>query len=137
MVQRDGAEKTLTATIGEPDKEKVAAAAPTPAREHAKGKLGISLGDASDPQARQEAGLTDGVKSGVVVLEVMPGSPASEAGLQKGDFIARLNGKAVTTSEQVSEMAAGLQAGSRVPVVIKRVGPDGAIQTILTTLSLD
>ena len=123
--------------MGEPDKERVAAAAPAPAREHAKGKLGFVPGDASDAQVRQEAGLKDSVKSGVVILEVLPGSPAAEAGLRKGDILVRLNSKAVTTPDQVSEMAAGLQAGARVPAVIKRTEVDGSLQTILTTLSLD
>lgn len=136
VVWREGAAKTLTATVGAQQPDKVDTA-PVPVHEHAKGKLGISPGNISDPQTRQEVNVPETVTSGVVIKEVLPGGPAAEAKLYKGDILLRLNGKAVTSAEQVSEIASGLASGSRVPVVVKRYIEDGSVQTVLTTISLE
>lgn len=136
IVHRDGADKTLSATVGAQPADKVEVA-PNPVHEHAKGKLGISPGNISDPQTRQEVNIPETIKTGVVIKEVIPGSPAQEARLFKGDILLRLNGKAVTTAEQVSEIAIGLVAGARVPVVVKRMYEDGNVHTILTTINLE
>lgn len=137
VVKREGAEKTLTATIGASPVDKTAAADPTPAREHAKGKLGISLGNAADAQTREAAHLSNAIKEGVVVVEVLPGSPASDADLHPGDVLVRLNGKTVTSTDQVSDIAAKLNSGASVPVVLKRAFPDGTIQTVLANINIE
>lgn len=139
VVKRGNAEKTLNATIGAQPAEPVAKATePTP-REHAKGKLGLGVGSASDAAVRQEAHLKDSVKEGVVITEVVPGGPASEslADLRAGDIIVRLNGKTITSIDQVSEIAASLKTGAHVPIVVRRHFEDDSIQTILTTINLD
>ena len=132
---RDGEPKTLTVTVGSQQVDRVAAA-PAPAREHAQGKLGISVGNVSDPQVRQELRLQDSTKDGVVVREVLPGSPAAEAGLQSKDILIRINGKRITSAEQVSQIVAGLPAGESVPVVIHREDRSG-VSTILAIIKLD
>lgn len=137
VVKRDGAEKTLTAMVGASPADKAAAAAPAPAREHAKGKLGVSLGNATDPQTREAAHLSNAIKDGVVIVEVLPGSPASEAGLMPGDVLVRLNGKTITSEAQVSDIAGKLNGGAAVPVVVRRAAQDGTIQTILATVTIE
>ncbi len=136
VVKREGAEKTLTATIGTSPMDKTADATPAPAREHAKGKLGISLGNASDPQVREAAHLSSAIKDGVVIVEILPGSPAEEAGLHPGDVLVKLNGRAVTSADQVSDIAAKLNSGASVPIVVKRASQDGT-QTILADITIE
>jgi putative serine protease PepD len=46
---------------------------------------------------RQQYGLKP--TSGVLILDVLPGSPAAKAGLQQGDVIVDIDGKAVTSAE--------------------------------------
>ncbi len=137
VVKREGAEKTLTATVGASPADKAATPAPTPAREHAKGKLGISLGNASDPQAREAAHLSSAIKDGVVIVEVLPGSPASEAGLFPGDVLVRLDGKNITSEAQVSDIAGKLNSGASVPVIVRRAAQDGTMQTVLATVTIE
>jgi C-terminal processing protease CtpA/Prc len=45
-----------------------------------------------------------GVDSGLLVLSVLPGTPAARAGLKDGDVIVRASGRSVTTPAQFSRM---------------------------------
>ena len=135
VVLRDGEPKTLTVTVGAQQMDKVADA-PAPVREHTQGKLGIGVGNAGDAQVRQEMRLSDSVKDGVVVTEVLPGSPAAEAGLAQRDVLLRINGKRITSTEQVSQIAASLPAGESVPVVVQREDRSG-VHTILAMIKMN
>ena len=61
-----------------------------------------------------------GVENGVVVSEVLDGSPASEAGLQAGDVIVSLDRKTVNTVEEFTEMVANLPRDKSFPVLVQR-----------------
>ncbi len=61
-------------------------------------KLGMTV-ETLDPGIRRELGLSRQVK-GVVVSQVMPGSPADEAGLDRGDVIVEVDRKATPTVEK-------------------------------------
>jgi len=131
-VKRGNAETTLNVTVGTAPAAQVAQNNAAPARPDARTKLGVSVADANDPQVRQQLGLKGNVTQGAVVVEVVPGSPASDAGLQPGDIIQRLDGKAVTGSTQLSEIARGLKAEGTVSAVVRRGN-----QTILVDIPLD
>jgi serine protease Do len=60
------------------------------------------------------------VSQGVVVTYVQPGSPAAEAGLQELDVITRLNGKEVTTSEELINTIHESQIGEEVTITFVR-----------------
>src|SRR5262249_29865180 len=120
VVQRGGAERTLDVTIGSPEEQKVASNNNRePAQPKAQGKLGVSIANASDPDVRKQLELK-GDPQGAVVVEVVPGSPASDAGLRPGDIIERLDGKKINTAEQLTDAARSLRDGATVPVAVRR-----------------
>ncbi|MGH2891374.1 MAG: S1C family serine protease [Solirubrobacteraceae bacterium] len=53
---------------------------------------------------------------------VAPNSPASSAGLQPGDLITAVDGKAVTSTDQFIEMVDNYKPGQKVTLTIKRQG---------------
>jgi S1-C subfamily serine protease len=63
---------------------------------------------------RQEEG------SGVVVKQVLRGSPAAEAGLREGDIIRRLDASPIRGNEDMYSFIAGHKPGQRVRVVVHR-----------------
>jgi serine protease Do len=88
VVWRNGEEVTLEVDIGKmPPREQLAAAEPqqTPADKGEQARLGVLLAELT-PAIREQMGLGEAA-TGVVVTEVMPGSPAAEKGVQPGDVI--------------------------------------------------
>jgi serine protease Do len=105
-VIRDGKETTLNVKIATlNDREAVAGKA---AEETPQGKWGLQLQDLS-PEAAREAGLGSG--QGVVVTGVLPGSPAEEATLQKGDIVLEVNRQPVKSVEDMKARMA--QSGDK------------------------
>ena len=99
-VVRAGKELTLSVVIGTAvaETEKGTAQAPEQAA-----KLGLVLQSLS-PDLMQRYGLTE--KSGVVIVGVEQGSPASEAGLQEGDLIVEVNHRKVAAVEDLQKAMA-------------------------------
>ena len=69
------------------------------------GYLGVDITTLT-PALRQQYGFTP--TSGAVVLSVVPGSPASKAGLVQGDVIVNINGTAIASAEDLQK---AVQAG--------------------------
>ena len=85
---RQGQEKTLTVTLGEMPKDRLAKAEKEPAAPASDvPHLGLSLAPANDV-----AGAGD---TGVVVMNVEPEGPAAEQGFQRGNVILDVGGKPV------------------------------------------
>lgn len=84
-----------------------------------RGYLGVSLQPVDEDIA---AGLGIPKDQGELVRSVVPGASAAKAGIQQGDVILTVNGRAVTPDETVSYLIANTPVGSRVPVVIVRNG---------------
>lgn len=104
-VFRKGKTIPLQVQVAESKEEKLSeetAGAPEP-----KGRLGFAVSDIT-PELRKKFDVTD--KTGVIVLEVREGTPASEAGIQPGDIIKEVNKEAIETLGQFRkaiEAAAG------------------------------
>ncbi|MGE5550172.1 MAG: S1C family serine protease [Bacteroidota bacterium] len=83
--------------------------------------LGIAMGDLSDltPEARGEYNLG---QEGVFVAEVVPGSPAEQAGLERLDVIISLNRQRIKTAAQLQRLVRGLKVGQAVDLSVKRAG---------------
>jgi S1-C subfamily serine protease len=63
---------------------------------------------------RQQYGFTP--TSGVVVLNVISGSPAAKAGLVQGDVIVDIDGTAVATAEDLQNLIQKDKAGQKIQV---------------------
>jgi serine protease Do len=119
-VRRDGQDKTIPVTIealrdGGNGHQAMAAA------DHG-AKLGLALAPLDD-QARQQMNL-DANQKGVVIAAVKPDSPAQAAGLQTGDVLEMVGGKAVTSPRQAVTMLheATQKSGEAVALRILRDG---------------
>jgi serine protease Do len=85
----------------------------------ARGWLGVRLQPLTADLARQL-----GVKgrTGVVVVRVVAGSPASRAGIEDGDVIVKWNGQPIETQGDLTFAVAMAPIGSKVPLVVLRGG---------------
>ncbi|WP_242053436.1 HhoA/HhoB/HtrA family serine endopeptidase [Nostoc parmelioides] len=72
----------------------------------------------SDPNS----GLTVDRDQGVLVVRVMPNSPAARAGLRAGDVIQKLNGQAVTDASNVQRAVENAQVGGQLQLELWRNG---------------
>lgn len=57
---------------------------------------------------------------GVLVSEVMPGTPAQDAGLKTEDIIQKLNGKAMTTANQLRNTLGLMPPGTAITLTVSR-----------------
>ncbi len=61
-----------------------------------------------------------GIKGGVYVVEVDPGSPADEAGIHHGDIILRVNRRRIRNLGDFNKVMAGIRPGEVVAFLIRR-----------------
>lgn len=85
------------------------------------GYLGVGLQRVSIQSMRPEQIGTE-QHTGLIVLSVESGSPAETSGLQLGDVLLSLDGKALTDIDQLQEALSGENVGREVELVIARGG---------------
>ncbi len=93
--------------------------------------LGVYTVPVEDMSKRTLKKLKLPSNDGVFVVEVMPDSPADEAGLRHGDVITHVNGKIVEDEEELSNDLHQLGAGKPVKLAVIR---DGQKQEITAEL---
>jgi serine protease Do len=84
-------------------------------------------------------GLADAVRerfnvegdSGAFVSEIVPGSAADDGGLEVGDVIVEIDGKAVATSSDVRDQVVAHEPGDTISVGIRRDGEEREIEVTL------
>lgn len=86
-----------------------------------RGYLGIVAQPVALPPALREAAQTPD-ETGLLVSGVGDDSPAAKAGLQVGDIIVAVGGRAVGSVEALAELLGGQQIGSRLRVLLLRGG---------------
>src|SRR5262245_29546538 len=59
-------------------------------------------------------------ETGLLVLHVEPGSPASRAGLHEGDIVVKFGGQAIAGIDDLHKLLTGAQAGARSRLVVIR-----------------
>ncbi len=84
--------------------------------EHGKGRWGLSLGDLNQ-DARDQLQLPANVH-GAVVEDVTPGSPADNAGLQRGDVIMEVNRHAEQSASDVANALSSIPSGQDALVLV-------------------
>jgi S1-C subfamily serine protease len=87
--------------------------------------LGIQMVDLTSEVRDQinqdpEAGIKVTANRGVLVVEVMPGTPAAAAGLRSGDIIVKVNETVVDTASDVQSQVEATQVGAIISVEVQR-----------------
>ena len=117
-VWREGSERTLEVKIGEAPDEREAqqrggtrGSTPTP--------LGMDVRPITPEVARQ---LNLRASEGVIVARVDEGSPAAEAGIQRGDVIREINRQKIRSTGDYEKITREAKDGDRLTVLLQR-GP--------------
>jgi S1-C subfamily serine protease len=89
--------------------------------------LGIQMVTLTPELKRQletdpNSGLTVNVDRGVLIVRVMPNSPAAKAGLRAGDVIVKIGDKAVSQADEVQQTVEQTPVNSRLPLEVMRNG---------------
>jgi len=113
QVVRDSKPTTISVTLEALGGDK---GTETAGGEHGKGRWGLSLADLT-PDVRNEVQAQPSVH-GAVVEDVKPGSPADNAGLQRGDVIMEVNRHAVKSASEVAQALAGVPNGQDALVLV-------------------
>jgi len=80
--------------------------------------LGVGVDDSDSP-------------AGALVVEVAPGSPAEDAGVQEGDVIVALDGDAVDGAEALGDLIAEREPGDVITLTVDRDGVQTTLQPTL------
>jgi serine protease Do len=123
-VIRDGKHLTLQVRIGELHQHEVASAETT---EHAPAKWGLAV-ETLTPQIAQELGLQK--EHGALIRNVLPDSPAADAGLQPGDVILGMNHKELSSAQEFARMAKQAEQNSASALLLVERGN----QTLYTVI---
>lgn len=94
-----------------------------------RGWLGASLGDLS-PELARAMGIADD-ESGVVVVDVVPESPAASADLSRGDIVTRLDAEAIHSARQLRNLIATRGAGATIRITRERRGRPAEVRVTL------
>jgi serine protease Do len=114
-IWRDQAEKTVEVRIGEAPEEREARG---PTR-GGRSLLGLEVRPVTPEIARQ---LNLRSAEGVVVVRVEDGSPAADAGIQRGDVIREINRQRVRSLADFERLTKDVKEGDRLTVLLQR-GP--------------
>jgi len=115
LVIRDGREKRLRITIGELEEDtRIAAAVPK-----LEESFGLSVQELT-PEIAESLSLKD--EKGVVISDVKRGSPASEAGLQRGDLIQEIEHEQVENLSDYQRIMKESSTKKQILIVIKHRG---------------
>jgi serine protease Do len=112
-VVRNGKNETVPVTLEAMGKK---AGELSASSETGKPRWGLGLSDLT-PDVRQQIQAPQDV-AGAVVGSVQPGSPADNAGIQRGDVIVSVNRKPVSNAEQASQALKSIPAGQDALVLV-------------------
>jgi len=92
--------------------------------------LGVMFGsDQMSEEDRKKNDVKEG--DGVFVMDVASGSAAAEAGIQKGDFVTKINGNKVNTGTEMVEKISVLHPGDKINVTFVHNGSEKSVPVTL------
>ncbi len=100
-----------------------------------RGYLGIRFAPEITTGLARKFGLKD--RSGALVDEVMPNSPAAKAGIQAGDVITELNGRKVPDGRQFRLWVSQTAPNSKITFKVLRDGKEQKLSATLGELQMD
>lgn len=139
VVRRSGEDKTLRATVGEAPKVSGDEANPIRRRNQSASPalpLGFRVGEIASEELGERFRNRSGIREGVMVTGVVPGSPAVEAGLAVGDIVVKFDGKNVNNMEQFNNATKDLKPGSDHQIIVRRF-VDNAYTNILIDIKAE
>jgi serine protease Do len=89
-------------------------------------------GQGSPHGRRQRSPIPSEEDLGVMVVGVVPGSPAERGGLRAGDIIIKFDGREAHTTRDVLGML-GLESGKEIAMMIKRPGTKQPMKVSIIT----
>jgi putative serine protease PepD len=92
--------------------------------------LGLQVAAISAEAARQ-----NGVSPGLFVQQVVPGGPAQAAGLQPGDIVTSIDGRAMRSPDDLTQLELGLDVGDSVEVIYERGGHSATVEVTSASAS--
>jgi putative serine protease PepD len=95
--------------------------------------MGIGSRDASEPSFRLQYGTP--VEEGAGIVNVVPGGPADQAGVELGDVVVSFGGETVSDSDSLGEAIRSHEPGDTVDVEVVR--PTGEHVTLTVTLGVN
>jgi serine protease Do len=116
-IMRDKKRKTLKVEVGGLDADDSYALKSGDGVQGRGGKIGLVV-EAASPEAIERSGI-DG---GVVVSEVIPSSPAAQAGVLPGDLVTMIGSSPIKSIKSFEASVEQLKAGSSVPLRLIRRG---------------
>lgn len=93
--------------------------------------MGVEIAEVDEVIA-QQFGLK--TTEGALINQVLPGSPAEKAGLERGDVILEFDGKKVTNIQNLQDMVSATPTNRNVPVKILRDGKTRTIELKTATM---
>ena len=96
-----------------------------------RGFLGAQLQDL-DPELAEAFGLSE--QEGAVLVSIVRGSPAERAGLQQGDVVLAVNGRAVRDAADLRNQVGLLPVGTRAVLDVVRKGTSGPKREQITAV---
>ena len=115
---RNGRETQVTAILGERPKAQAGGAGREEEPQQATSqKLGLSV-QTLTPDLAQQLGYKG--EQGVIVADVVAGSAADDAGLQRGDLIKEVNRTAVRTAKDFEDKIKNLKSGDAAALLVRR-----------------
>ncbi len=92
--------------------------------------LGVMYGsDQMDDAMRRKNNIPDG--DGVYVMDVTGGSAADQAGIQKGDFITKINGTTINKGTEMVEKISAMRPGDKVEITYMHNGSENTATAAL------
>ncbi|MBN1308844.1 MAG: DegQ family serine endoprotease [Chitinispirillaceae bacterium] len=95
-----------------------------------RGWLGVMIQEL-DQTTREAFGLSPDTK-GVLIGDVFKDQPADKAGFKRGDIVLSVDGKKVSSTNELRNRIAALRPGKKVPIVIIRNNKEQTLHVTLT-----